>query len=136
MTFTGCLRRNLPPAQTATSPLQRITDAFILVTTGGGGDGEAVIDWVLKAYEFDSDLPYPSLLVLGPFMQSERQAEFLARAARLPKVEVITFDSQQIGRASCRERVCQYVSISVVAVSLKTKDSDTDTKHSNINPTK
>src|SRR3546814_13738447 len=26
-----------------------------------------------------------------------------------------------LGRASCRERVCQYVSISVVAVSLKTK---------------
>src|SRR3546814_12460005 len=29
----------------------------------------------------------------------------------------------QIGRASCRERVCQYGSISVVAVSLKNKDS-------------
>src|SRR3546814_16978652 len=28
---------------------------------------------------------------------------------------------QQIGRASCRERVCQYVLISVVAVSLKKK---------------
>src|SRR3546814_16483196 len=28
---------------------------------------------------------------------------------------------QKIGRASCRERVCQYVSISVVAVSLKKK---------------
>src|SRR3546814_18997178 len=27
----------------------------------------------------------------------------------------------KIGRASCRERVCQYVYISVVAVSLKTK---------------
>src|SRR3546814_16930708 len=27
----------------------------------------------------------------------------------------------QIGRASCRERVCQYVKISVVAVSLKKK---------------
>src|SRR3546814_16078818 len=27
----------------------------------------------------------------------------------------------EIGRASCRERVCQYVSISVVAVSLKNK---------------
>src|SRR3546814_2595324 len=27
---------------------------------------------------------------------------------------------EEIGRASCRERVCQYVSISVVAVSLKT----------------
>src|SRR3546814_11235181 len=30
---------------------------------------------------------------------------------------------REIGRASCRERVCQYVSISVVAVSLKTKNS-------------
>src|SRR3546814_19788971 len=29
----------------------------------------------------------------------------------------------QIGRASCRERVCQYVSISVVAVSLKKKST-------------
>src|SRR3546814_18492033 len=28
---------------------------------------------------------------------------------------------EQIGRASCRERVCQYVLISVVAVSLKQK---------------
>src|SRR3546814_21050612 len=28
---------------------------------------------------------------------------------------------EQIGRASCRERLCQYVSISVVAVSLKKK---------------
>src|SRR3546814_17974071 len=29
----------------------------------------------------------------------------------------------KIGRASCRERVCQYVSISVVAVSLKQKQT-------------
>src|SRR3546814_20989964 len=28
---------------------------------------------------------------------------------------------REIGRASCRERVCQYVSISVVAVSIKKK---------------
>src|SRR3546814_16367400 len=31
----------------------------------------------------------------------------------------------KIGRASCRERVCQYVSISVVAVSLKKKQHTT-----------
>src|SRR3546814_10962844 len=30
-------------------------------------------------------------------------------------------EDDQIGRASCRERVCQYGSISVVAVSLTTK---------------
>src|SRR3546814_20590289 len=29
----------------------------------------------------------------------------------------------EIGRASCRERVCQYVEISVVAVSLKKKNT-------------
>src|SRR3546814_9302667 len=32
------------------------------------------------------------------------------------------FEQEKIGRASCRERVCQYVSISVVAVSLKKKN--------------
>ena len=69
------------------TPLQKITEPFILVTTGGGGDGEAIIDWVLRAYESDAQLPYPALLVLGPFMQSERQAEFLARAAKLKNVE-------------------------------------------------
>src|SRR3546814_18183608 len=36
--------------------------------------------------------------------------------------------SFKIGRASCRERVCQYVSISVVAVSLKKKNK-TKNKH-------
>src|SRR3546814_13608634 len=34
----------------------------------------------------------------------------------------------EIGRASCRERVCQYVSISVVAVSLKNKKESKETK--------
>src|SRR3546814_14556752 len=35
--------------------------------------------------------------------------------------EEVALDEKQIGRASCRERVCQYVSFSVVAVSLKKK---------------
>src|SRR3546814_12862536 len=38
---------------------------------------------------------------------------------------------QQIGRASCRERVCQYVSISVVAVSLKKTPTQTRDKTQN-----
>src|SRR3546814_20123722 len=36
-------------------------------------------------------------------------------------VEVVGPDADEIGRASCRERVCQYVYISVVAVALKKK---------------
>ncbi len=94
VTYTGYLPRTLPSGVPHNAPLQKISEPFLLVTTGGGGDGEAVIDWVLRAYEHDRAMPYPALLVLGPFMQSERQAEFLARAAQLDNVEAITFDAQ------------------------------------------
>jgi predicted glycosyltransferase len=94
VTYTGYLRRTLPHAQLQPTPLKKIDGRYILVTTGGGGDGEAIIDWVLRAYEHDKNMPLPALLVLGPFMQSERQAEFIARAAKLKKIEAITFDAQ------------------------------------------
>src|SRR3546814_20422919 len=38
----------------------------------------------------------------------------------------------QIGRASCRERVCQYVSLSVVAVCLKKKRNSLPEAHTHI----
>src|SRR3546814_18850001 len=41
--------------------------------------------------------------------------------AILPGIVFLSGGQSEIGRASCRERVCQYVSISVVAVSLKKK---------------
>ena len=66
---------------------------YILVTTGGGGDGEAMVDWVIRAYEYDALLPYPALIVLGPFMPPERQAELMRRVADLKRVEAITFDA-------------------------------------------
>src|SRR5205814_1620093 len=52
------------------------------------------IDWVLSAYEHDPLLPYPALLVLGPFMHAERQREFMDRAAKLKRVDAITFHGQ------------------------------------------
>jgi predicted glycosyltransferase len=94
MTYTGYLRRSLPQEPSPVTPLQKIEAPYLLVTTGGGGDGEDVIDWVLRAYENDRKQPYPALLVLGPFMHSDRQAEFLHRAAQLDNVEAITFDAQ------------------------------------------
>src|SRR5215831_14393281 len=94
MTFTGYLRRTLPHSPLPPTPLVKISGPYILVTTGGGGDGEGIIDWVLRAYEHDKAMPLPALLVLGPFMHSDRQAEFLHRAHRLKKVEAITFDAQ------------------------------------------
>src|SRR3546814_15437460 len=38
-----------------------------------------------------------------------------------PAQEISVLDPQQIGSASCRERLCQYVEITVAAVSLKKK---------------
>ena len=94
LTYTGYLRRSLPHMPLPPTPFQKIDGPYLLVTTGGGGDGEVVVDWVLRAYEQDKAMPLPALLVLGPFMQSERQLEFIARAQRLKKVEAITFDAQ------------------------------------------
>jgi predicted glycosyltransferase len=92
MTYTGYLKRS---AQAPSLQLPGLgTEPYLLVTPGGGGDGEALIDWVLAAYEHDSKLPLRAFLVLGPFMQSERQAEFMARAANLARVSAITFDAR------------------------------------------
>jgi predicted glycosyltransferase len=93
MVYTGYLHREVP-THGAPPRMPEITNRpYLLVTTGGGGDGEALIEWVLRAYEHDPLLPYPALLVLGPFMQPERQAEFMDRAARLKRVDAITFHS-------------------------------------------
>ena len=92
ITYTGYLGRHVSEAAPVFVP-EKIDDPFLLVTAGGGGDGEAIIDWVLSAYEADPDLPYPALLVLGPFMGSQHQADFLRRTNLLPNVEAITFDA-------------------------------------------
>lgn len=91
--YTGYLKRNQPAAPPA-SGHHFDDEPFILVTAGGGGDGEGLMEWVLSAYENDPELPYPALMVLGPFMQQEHQIEFQERAEKLDRVEVITFDSR------------------------------------------
>ena len=94
MVYTGYLQRSepadLPTSAFATS---KIDKPYIMVTPGGGGDGEELVDWVLQAYETDRKLPYPALMVLGPFMSTESQAAFKGRAERLDDVEIITFDA-------------------------------------------
>jgi predicted glycosyltransferase len=94
MVYTGYLHREVP-RDGAPPRLPEIANRpFLLVTTGGGGDGETLVDWVLRAYEHDPLLPYPALLVLGPFMHAERQAEFMDRAKKLKRVDAITFHGQ------------------------------------------
>src|SRR3546814_11003027 len=52
--------------------------------------------------------------------------DFLAAVRRVESRGAIESAHRiQIGRAACRERVCQYVSVSVVAASLKKKRNNT-----------
>ncbi|HTQ34956.1 MAG TPA: glycosyltransferase [Stellaceae bacterium] len=94
MVYTGYLRREAGKAAAANIEARGLTDGdFLLVTAGGGGDGDEVVDWVLAAYEHDTGPLPPALIVFGPFMLPERQAAYDARAGRLDKVRAITFDA-------------------------------------------
>jgi predicted glycosyltransferase len=93
ISYTGYLPRTVPQPTQRTRRHENPEEPYVLVTTGGGGDGDALIDWVLRAYELDPNLPHRAVLVLGPFMQPELQTDFLERARRLRRVEAITFDT-------------------------------------------
>lgn len=93
ISYTGYLRRQLGKTPPEGVMPDIANKPYLLVTPGGGGDGEAMIEWVLRAYETETLLPYPALLVLGPFMSAEARAGFMTRAARLPRVEAVTFNA-------------------------------------------
>ena len=68
--YTGFLRRTVPTSAYRHLPTQ---DDFILITTGGGGDGAELLKNALAAYEYDESIPYGAVMVLGPFMPASDQ---------------------------------------------------------------
>jgi len=92
MVYTGFLPRTVSRNPQVT-PTVRMDEPYLLVTAGGGGDGEVLMDWVLRAYEYDPELPYAAILVLGPFMRPETQRHLQERGDRQSRVKTITFDS-------------------------------------------
>ncbi|WP_170405044.1 glycosyltransferase family protein [Ruegeria arenilitoris] len=87
--WTGYLRRDLGPV--GEPPEQ----PYILITPGGGGDGKAMVNLVLSAYEKDPDLSPRALLVYGPFLSGELREEFETRVAALNgRVTAVGFESQ------------------------------------------
>jgi predicted glycosyltransferase len=68
---------------------------YILVTPGGGGDGKAMVDLVLRAYEKDPNLGPDAMLVYGPFLSGDLRGGFEARVARLGgRVKAVGFDGR------------------------------------------
>ena len=93
VTYTGYLRATVPEGSSTHRVTGSFEEPYLLVTTGGGGDGDDLIDWVLSAYEHDAEIPNPSLMLLGPFMEPKTRERFRARIEQLERVEAITFDS-------------------------------------------
>jgi predicted glycosyltransferase len=90
ITYTGFLRRTVPDSTYRHQPTQ---EDFILITTGGGGDGAALLKNVLSAYETDPAIPYGAVMVLGPFMPAAARDEIFDRAEKNGRITVIEFDA-------------------------------------------
>lgn len=93
MTYTGYLPRTATRKPAPEHGALGLEEPYFLVTTGGGGDGRNLVDWVISAYEADPDIPVPSLVVLGPFMSPADQQGFMERAEKIDKLSIITFDA-------------------------------------------
>ncbi|GHG92328.1 glycosyltransferase family protein [Pseudodonghicola xiamenensis] len=90
MHWTGYLRRDL--GQSAPPPME---GPYILITPGGGGDGEFMVDLVLSAYESDPTLAPHAVIVYGPFLSGETREDFETRVARLGgRVSAVGFESR------------------------------------------
>jgi predicted glycosyltransferase len=88
MLFTGYIPRKVPDKK-AVRQLRREQgiakdEKLVVVTTGGGGDGFAVMDKYLNMLESASEsLPFKSVLITGPFMADRETKEVIERARRL-----------------------------------------------------
>lgn len=92
ITYTGYLPRSVQ-ANADPSILEEMDAPYVLVTVGGGGDGDVLTDWVLRAYELDNKPPLNALFVLGPFMPPDLRASFRERISKLDQVKAVTFDN-------------------------------------------
>ncbi|AJC81683.1 glycosyltransferase family protein (plasmid) [Rhizobium sophoriradicis] len=90
MDFVGFLQRSVSKGKTS---IHARKDNYLLVTTGGGGDGSDLVHDVMNAYEADSTLTQKALVVLGPYMPAAERAKLVQKGDAIPYIEVIEFDN-------------------------------------------
>lgn len=71
---------------------------YLLVTTGGGGDGSDLVRDVIGAYKADPTLTMKAVIVLGPYMPNEQRMHFIEETAGNPYIEIIEFDNRMEDR--------------------------------------
>lgn len=85
--FTGYIPRKQWPQSVRRKIRKRYRildeDTFLLVTTGGGGDGCELLDHYLSMHDFfPTSLPFKSLIITGPFMPKSSRELIKGRAKR------------------------------------------------------
>jgi predicted glycosyltransferase len=90
MSFVGFLPRHVLASQL---PSHRPDSDYILVTTGGGGDGAELVHNVLDSYQQDASLQHRALIVLGPYMPARKRRKLFKKGKKCPWVKIIEFDS-------------------------------------------
>lgn len=85
--FTGYIPRRSLSAKIKSNVRKRYRimddDKFVLITTGGGGDGLEVIEHYLAMHAyFPTSLPFKSLIITGPFMPKTIREKFKKRAKK------------------------------------------------------
>lgn len=91
MEFVGFLQRSV---QTGEESVHRPEGDYLLVTTGGGGDGADLVRDVIEAYLQDPTLTQKALIVLGPYMKAKQRLKLTRKAAKVPQIKVIQFDNK------------------------------------------
>lgn len=89
--FVGFLKRQTSEHQVRSRKSKK---EYLLVTTGGGGDGIELIQSVMAAYEQSEELNHHALVVLGPYMPSKERKDFLERGKKIDNMKVIDFDAR------------------------------------------
>jgi predicted glycosyltransferase len=91
MNFVGFLQRSVSSEE---RPGHRPKGDYLLVTTGGGGDGADLVNDVMRAYQRDPTLQHKALVVLGPYMPAKQRRKLMRRSESIPYIEVIEFDNR------------------------------------------
>ena len=93
--FVGFLQRK---ASLEPSTSQPGREDYLLVTTGGGGDGADLVRDVIAAYAADPTLTHKAVIVLGPYMSGEQRNHFHEACVGHPHIEIIEFDNRMEDR--------------------------------------
>ena len=74
--------------------MRHIDKPYLLITPGGGKDGEEMVELALQALELRRHAEVAVLVVLGPFMDEEKRAQFKRRAESMPNMTVLDYHSR------------------------------------------